>query len=93
MQQAPKEGTLCTGNLRRSLSPRGGKGSLLGLFADSLLPLVDLLDECFRFLLVREGKTGGAVLEFEGMEKGSILVISEVIVELLVPNHTSSGGL
>lgn len=93
MQQAPEEGPLTIGNRRRSLAARRSKGSLLSLFADSLLPFVHLLDESFRFLLVGERETSGAVFEFEGMEKGSILVIGEVVVEFLVPNHTSSGGL
>jgi hypothetical protein len=93
VQQASEEGPLSIGNRCRALSPRGGKGSLLGLFADSLLPFLYLLDESFRFLLIGKGETGGAVFEFEGMKKGSILVICEVVVEFLVPNHTSSGGL
>lgn len=96
MQQAPEQGpmhALSIGNRRRSLSSRGGEWSLFGIFADILLPFMYLLDECFGFLFVGEGKTSGTFFEFKGVKEGPILIIREVIVDFLVPNHTLCGRL
>lgn len=54
-----------------------------------LLPLVHLLLECLRLLLICEGQTGETVLEFEGVEKCPVLIVCEGVIYLLVPDHTS----
>lgn len=91
MQQAPEQGsTLAIGDWCRALSPRRGKRSLFSLFADILLPLLYFLDECLCFLLVGEGETSGTVFKLKCVKKGSILVISEVVVDFLIPDYTSS---
>lgn len=58
-----------------------------------LLPLVHLLDESFSFLVVGERQTRGAVLQLECVKEYAILAVLEIIVDLLVPNDTSAGGL
>jgi hypothetical protein len=57
------------------------------------LALLHLLHEGFGLLFVDKGETGGAFFEFECVEKGSVLVVSEVIVDLLVPNYAPARRL
>lgn len=52
-----------------------------------------LLDESLGFLLVGEGQPRRTVLKLKGMKEGAVLVVSEVIVKLLVPNYASVHGL
>lgn len=64
----------------------------LCLLAGILLPLVHLLLELPCFFLVDERQAGHALFELEGMEKGTVLVILEGVIDLLVPDDTSVGG-
>jgi hypothetical protein len=57
------------------------------------LTLLHLLDERLGLFLVGERQARRAVLEFKGMEECAVLVVREVIVDLLVPNHALSSGL
>lgn len=56
-----------------------------------LLSLIHLLLELFGLLFVDEAQTSQAFFEFEGMEKGSVLVIVPRIENLLVPDNSSIG--
>lgn len=90
MQQAPENGsagTLAIGNWRRALPSGGCKWSLRGLFAGVLFSLLHLLNERFGLLLVGERECGGAVLEFECVEESTVLIVWEIIIDLLVPDH------
>jgi hypothetical protein len=58
-----------------------------------LLTLLHLLDERLGLFLVGERQPRRAVLELESMEESAVLVVREVIVDFLVPNHTLSSGL
>ncbi len=64
-----------------------GEGLCLCVLAGVLFPLVHLLLEGARLLLVDEGQAGHALFQLKGMEKGTVLVILERIVDLLVPDH------
>lgn len=59
------------------------------VFACILLPLVHFLFELLSLPLVRERQACQAFFEFERMEEGSILVVSERIIDFLVPYHAS----
>ena len=76
-----------------TLAAHGGEGGLARLFADMLLPLVYLLDEGLGLFLVGKGQTGGTLLEFEGVEEGAVLVVGEIVIDFLVPDYASFGGL
>lgn len=58
-------------------------------FTSILLPFVHLLLELPRLFLVHEGQRGHTLLELEGVEKGSVLVVLEWIVDLLIPYHAA----
>ena len=70
-------------------SSRALKWSRLGAFAGILLPLIHLLLECPRFLLIRKRETRKTVFELERVEKGAVLIVDEVFVDFLVPYHAS----
>ena len=96
MQQATENGSswsFSIGDGCRPLSTGRGEGSLGGLFARVLLPLLHLLDKGFRFFFVGERQSGRTIFKFEGMEEGSILIISKIIVDLLVTDHALVHGL
>ncbi len=65
----------------------------LCLFTCILLPLVHLLFELLRLFLADEREAGEAFLEFEGVEKGAILVIIEGVIDFLIPYHTTIRAL
>jgi hypothetical protein len=73
------------------LAAADGRGKRLGpcVLARVLLPLVHLLLEGARLLLVDKRQAGHALLELEGMEEGAVLVVLERVVDLLVPDHPS----
>lgn len=75
------------------MSSGGCERSLFGFFAGFVLAVMHLSDEGLRLLVVGERKTGGAFLELERVKKGSVLVVGEIVVDLLIPNHTLSSGL
>jgi len=54
-----------------------------------LLPLVHLLLELPRLLLVHETQPEQALLPLEAVEERSILVVLEGIVDLLIPQHAA----
>lgn len=58
-----------------------------------LLALLHLLDEGLGLLLVDKGEAGGAVFEFERVEKRAVLVISKIVIDFLVPDHASASRL
>lgn len=96
-QQTPEDRTsdarFAIHDRSRALTASGGKWGLSGLFAGILLPLLELFNEGFGLFLVGEGEASGAVFELERMEKCTVLVVMEIIVDFLVPDDTSSGGL
>lgn len=52
-----------------------------------------LLDKGLGFLLVDKGQAGGASFELKCMKEGSVLVVSEVVIDLLVPDYAPASGL
>lgn len=60
-------------------------------FVRVLLTLVDLLLELLRLFLVCKTQPSHAVLQFKAVEKGSILVVLESVVDLLVPDDATVG--
>lgn len=58
-----------------------------------LLSLLHLLDKRLGLLFVREGESGGAIFELECVEEGAVLVVREIVIDLLVPDHALSRGL
>jgi len=62
------------------------------VLAGVLFPLIHLLLESPRLFLVDKRQAGQALFEFEGMEKGSVLVILEGVVDFLIPNYASVCG-
>ena len=50
-----------------------------------LLPLVHLLLELLRLLLVREAQPEHTLLALEAEEEDAVLVVGEGVVDLLVP--------
>lgn len=69
----------------------GSKRLRPGLFAGVLFPVVHLLFESPGFLLVYERQAGHTLLEFEGVEKGSVLVVLKGVVDFLIPDDASAG--
>lgn len=59
------------------------------MLAGILLPLIHLLLEGPRLLLVDKRESSQTLFEFEGVEKGSILIVLKCVVYLLVPYHAS----
>lgn len=59
------------------------------IFVGILLPFIHLLLESFRLFLVGEGQASHAVFKLEGVEEGSVLVVLEGIIDLLVPDYTA----
>ena len=70
------------------MATRRGERGLLGLLAGILLSLLKLFDKGFGLLLVSKGEPSGAVFKFEGVEERPVLIVVEIIVDFLVPNHT-----
>lgn len=91
-QQTPKDGASNPGfpvrDRGRALTACRGERGLFGLLAGILLPLLELLDEGFSLLLIGEGEPSGAVLEFERVEERPVLIVVEIVVDFLVPDHT-----
>jgi hypothetical protein len=69
---------------------RGGEGLCFCVFACVLFPLIHLLLESPRLFLVDKRQAGHTLFEFKGMEKSSVLVILEGIVDFLIPNYASA---
>ena len=63
--------------------------SLAGIF----LSLIHLLLELLCLLLVHKREACQTLFEFERVEEGSVLVVLESVVDLLVPNDASTRGL
>lgn len=66
------------------------EGSVSGSFAGIPFPLVHLLLELLGLLLIHKRQACQAFLEFESMEKGSVLVILPGVVDLVIPNDSSA---
>ena len=58
-----------------------------------LLAFVHLLLELLGFLLICKRQTGKTILELEGVEEGTVLVILEGVVDFLVPDDAAIRGL
>lgn len=58
-----------------------------------LLSFVHLLLELLGFLLICERQAGQTVLELEGVEEGTVLVVLEGVVDFLVPDDAAVRGL
>ena len=65
----------------------------LGAFTSILLPLIHLLLKGPGLLLIRKRETSKAIFELKRMEKGAVLIVDEVFVNLLVPYYASIGRL
>lgn len=57
------------------------------------LALMHLLDKRLGLLLVDKGQAGGTGFELECMKEGSVLVVSEFVIDLLIPDHAPASGL
>jgi hypothetical protein len=57
------------------------------------LALLHLLDEGLGLLLINKGQAGRAVFELESMEESSVLIVSKVVIDFLVPDHASASRL
>jgi hypothetical protein len=57
------------------------------------LALLHLFDEGLGLLLINKGQASRAVFELKCMEKCSVLVISKIVVDFLVPDYTSASRL
>lgn len=57
------------------------------------LALMHLFNKGLGFLLVDKGQAGGTGFELECMKEGSVLVVSEVVIDLLIPDHAPTSGL
>jgi hypothetical protein len=64
-----------------------------GCLARILLPVIHLLEELFRLLLVDEGQAGLAVLQLKGMEEDAVLVVVPILVDFLIPYYPPVSGL
>lgn len=84
-------------SIRQASSRRLGACTLercrSGALGRILLPIIHLLLEFLGLLLVYERETSKTLLKFEGMEKDSVLVVVEWIINLLVPYHTTVAAL
>ena len=76
--------------VRRSSS---SKRRLQRGLARILFPVVHLLQELLRLLLVDEGQAGLAFFQLKGMEKDAVLVVAPGFVDFLVPYYSSVCGL
>lgn len=65
----------------------------LGVLVGILLPVVHLLPEGLCLLLICKRQAYQTLLDLEGVEEGSVLVVLEGIVDLLVPDHPAIGRL
>lgn len=63
------------------------------VLVSAFLTLVNLLLELLGLLLVGKRKPSYAVLELEGKEKDSVLVVRKRVVDFLIPDHTSARRL
>jgi hypothetical protein len=70
---------------------RSPKRLVLGVLVHALFPFVHLLLELLGLLLVAEGQSSQAVLEFEGVEEDAVLVVREGVVYFLVPYDATVG--
>lgn len=73
----------------RNMGREPGRAAALGFCV--LVARLDFLVEASSLLLIGKRETGHAVLELEGVEKGPIVVVSEALVELLIPDHALVG--
>ena len=78
---------------RRGLRACTLKWSRFGGFTRILLTIIHLLLKLFRFLLVGERETCKTFLKLEGVEKGSILIIVERVINFLIPYDPTIGTL
>lgn len=65
------------------------EGCVSGCFAGILFPLIHLLLELLRLFLVDKSQSGQAVLQFETVKKGTVLVVTPRIEYFLVPYDPS----
>jgi hypothetical protein len=93
-QKTPKQATAMFSVRDHSgtLATSRGKRCLFRLFACVLFALIQLFDEGFRFFLIGEGESCGAFFQLKRVKKGSILIITKAIVDLLVPDNSTIGG-
>ncbi len=89
-KEASKQAMMVLVVVRRSSS---SKRRLQRGLACILFPVVHLLQELLRLLLVDEGQAGLALFQLKGMEKDAVLVIAPVFVDFLVPYYSSVCGL
>lgn len=67
------------------------KRCCFGAFAGIFLSIVHLLLEFLGFLLIYKGKSSEAVFELKGVEEGSVLIVVERVIDLLVPDDSTVG--
>lgn len=61
------------------------RAAALGLCV--LVACLDFLVEAGRFLFIGKREAGHALLELECVEEGSVMVVPEAFIELLVPDY------
>lgn len=65
------------------------EGGCLGCAARVLLAVLHLFEKEGSLLLVDKGEAGETILNFKAVEKGSVLVISPGVKDLLIPENPS----
>lgn len=63
-----------------------------GILMRILLPLVHLLLELLRLLLIRKAEPETALLALERVKEGAVLEVLEGVVDLLVPDDAAARG-
>ena len=67
---------------------RAAEGSRPSCLGSVFFPVIHLLLELLRLLLVDERQAGEALFELKGVEKNAVLVVAPCVKDLLIPNDT-----
>lgn len=86
-KKTQKPAMLVVGRLCRTAKWRFLRGLLR-----ILLPVVHLLEELLRLLLVHKGQARQTFLQLERVEKDAVLVVTPCVEDLLVPHNSSVSG-
>lgn len=65
------------------------KGLCFRSLACIFLSICHLLEELLRLLIVRKGESGNTILDLETVEEDTVLTVTPLLVDLLVPENTS----
>jgi hypothetical protein len=72
---------------------RAPEARFLGGLACILLPLVHLLQELLRFLLIHKRQSSEALFQLKSVEEDAILAVPPILENLLIPYYSSVPGL